>query len=134
MKIKLPTTRVWLLLIALALVVGLVAGWKVRGWYEDAQRTGELKGQIKAGEQQDDRTSQVNTQAGKAGARAEVAGEFEAREAEVRIRTVYRDRPVPADCSLPDGVRREVDAAIEGANDRVRASAGLPPSAVSHRR
>lgn len=33
-----------------------------------------------------------------------------------RVRTIYRDRPVPAVCQRPDGVQAELDAARERAN------------------
>jgi hypothetical protein len=33
-----------------------------------------------------------------------------------RIRTIYRDRPVPAECKWPDGMRAELDAAVRRAN------------------
>lgn len=41
-----------------------------------------------------------------------------------RIRTVYRDRPVPAVCQRPDSVRTELDAARARANST--ATGGLP--------
>jgi hypothetical protein len=33
-----------------------------------------------------------------------------------RVRIVYRDHPVPADCVRPDGVQRDLDAARAAAN------------------
>lgn len=37
-----------------------------------------------------------------------------------RIRTVYRDRPLPAVCARPDGLQAELDAARERANRAAR--------------
>ena len=37
-----------------------------------------------------------------------------------RIRTVYRDRPVPAECVWPVGVQSELDKAIHRANTAAR--------------
>lgn len=46
-----------------------------------------------------------------------------------RIRTVYRDRPVPAVCQRPDSVRTELDAARARANGT--ATGGLPAQRTS---
>lgn len=37
-----------------------------------------------------------------------------------RVRTIYRDRPVPADCIWPDGMRSELDEAVRRANAGAR--------------
>jgi len=37
-----------------------------------------------------------------------------------RVRTIYRDRPVPADCIWPDGMQAELDAAVRRANAAAR--------------
>lgn len=37
-----------------------------------------------------------------------------------RVRTIYRDRPVPVGCVRPDGVQAELDAARERANAAAR--------------
>jgi hypothetical protein len=47
--------------------------------------------------------------------------EVQANEAVERVRTIYRDRPVPAgSCVRPDGVQGELDAARERANTAAR--------------
>lgn len=53
-------------------------------------------------------------------------------EATERIRIVYRDRPVPAECKRPDGVREELEAARRRANaaaGELRRGAGSTDSA-----
>ena len=37
-----------------------------------------------------------------------------------RVRTIYRDRPVPAECVWPDSVQSELDKAIHRANTAAR--------------
>jgi hypothetical protein len=48
----------------------------------------------------------------------------------VTIRTIYRDRPVPADlCSRPDGVQQALDAAVQRANAAARGQLRPDPTA-----
>lgn len=48
------------------------------------------------------------------------ASETRTNEAIERIRVVYRDRPVPAECAWPDRVRDELAEVIQRANTAAR--------------
>lgn len=54
----------------------------------------------------------------------QAAGTAEQHDREDRIRTIYRDRPVPGTCAAPDAARRVLDDAVAAANARARGEPG----------
>lgn len=101
----------------------LLSGWWMRGVYEDAKKTKELRTTIKH-ERASASASADATNAGQAqAAKAEAQNEGETSEAKQRIDRIYIRVPVPADCVQPVGVRDEFAAAQERANRSVRAAA-----------
>lgn len=127
---KVVPTWVWLALIALALAIGLVTGWKMG---VNSEKASQLDAATKADAQRDtrDRGAAAAGNATRAeSAAAQVNNEGQSHASQERVQTIFRTVVVPADCILPVGVRHEVDAATDAANDSVRAAAGLAPAEV----
>jgi len=98
---------------ALALSVGgFATGWKVQGWRCEAAQADALRDAAKkmdaAATRMRDASAEYET--GKAYAQAEDYARNE------RIRTIFRDRVVNADCAAPDDARRMLAEAVAGAN------------------
>ena len=103
-----------------ALVLGSFgAGWKVRGWRCDAATAQAL---AQAAKERDRLTAQANTASAQYEATRAALGEIAPIERE-KVRVIYADRQVPADCALPADARSLLDAARNRSN---AATAGQP--------
>ena len=106
-----------------ALALGALGGWTVRDWQRDSEALASLEASVKALDQsreQIDRAASTFEQE-----RADAATKTTIREN--TIREIYKDRPVPADCAVPDAATRVLDDAIADANAR---ASGQPASAL----
>lgn len=114
------------LAIAIAALVAAAGAKVYRAGYASAENKYQAEiatavAEARAEEQRKDRAS------AEAGAkmldflRTEIpASETRTHDTIERIRTVYKDRPVPADCRWPDGLQAELDQAIASANAAAR--------------
>jgi len=112
---------------AIALCAALAALWYAYSQGKDAGRS-ECEARIAAAaEAAREAERQRDAIAAQAGidmldylSRMQETQEKTTHETIERIRTVYRDRPVPADCIWPDGMQAELDAAVRRANAAAR--------------
>jgi len=112
---------------AIALCAALAAVWYAYAQGKDAGRS-ECEARVAAAAaaaREDERTR--DTQAAQVGmdmldflSRMAEQRETVTHETIERVRTIYRDRPVPADCIWPDGMQAELDAAVRRANAAAR--------------
>lgn len=130
----LMSTKVWLYLIALALVGGVWAGMEIQQTIDRAADADALEDEKDATEAQAGRTADTNQTGHREGAKAQVENEGKTNAAQEQVRIVYRTVHVTADCRQPDGVQHVLNEAVGRANDRVRASAGAVPARVPERR
>ena len=114
--------RHWIgLAVGLALVLGAFGmGWQVRGWRCDAAL---LKVERAAEQDRARLQAQVETAATDYETDRS-AGYADAQAREVRVRTIYRDRPIRSDCALPDDARRVLDEALTAANSGTTGQSG----------
>lgn len=111
-------------LVAVAAMLSFTAGWTVNGW---RYKTREAKAIAAALEERDKANERANA----------IAYDFEMAkmalndrsiETTTKIRTVYRDRKVSADCAIPAGAASLLNDARNTANAAIT---GKPGSAVS---
>mgnify|MGYP001758581966 FL=1 len=102
-----------------AALLGAWGGWTVNDWRHDSKALAAVE---TAAKQLDAARATVD--------RAATAYEQEkpiaAAQSSVRestIREIYKDRPAPADCAVPDAARSVLDNAVDAANAR---AAGQP--------
>lgn len=93
---------------------GFGTAWQVQQWRWHAHEAKALKAQQAAFQRQLD---QQNQKATEYEAERETA-RVQSRERESTIRTIYRDRVVPADCEPPADARGVLDDALLRANAR----------------
>jgi hypothetical protein len=112
---------------ALAFALGAGAGWTVRDWKSghDALETVE-----DANKETDRQQVQVETHATRYEQERSDAT-INDRAIEAGVRTIYRERLVPADCAVPDDARQLLADAVAQANARAsgQPGAGLPGAA-----
>lgn len=109
----LPIPNNWLIGGALGVtVLGFAAGWQVRSWRCDAAlRDYEQAVQAEMNKRQeryDAMSAQYETE--------RTNGQQQHTTRVDRINTIYKDRIVPADCAVPDDVRRLLIEAVTSAN------------------
>lgn len=104
-----------------ALLTGALAGWTVRDWKADSDA---LRAEEKAIQQYKALTDALADQslAYEVLAQSLRAGERRDRET---IRTIYRDKVIPAECAVPDAAVSLLDNAVKRAN---AAATGKPVS------
>lgn len=103
----------------LALSGAFYGGWTVQGWRCAAAQTKALREAQIDFEKQLDKLNEESS----AYEQERETARVESRDRQERIRTVYRDVPVPAECEPPADVRSVLDDAIRDANAR---AAGQP--------
>lgn len=110
-----PIPISWLAIGGITLAAaGFSAGWAVQDWRRDSQDLKELQ---RATEKLKKQTDRVATSATKY-EQDRVVNTRETEERTHEIRTIYKDRPVAADCALPDATQRVLNAGIASANAR----------------
>lgn len=105
-------------------VAGFSAGWAVQDWRRDSQDLEELQQATKDLKEQTDRVATSATKY----EQDRVTNTRETEERTHEIRTIYKDRPVAADCALPDATQRVLNAGIASANTR---ASGEPQAELS---
>lgn len=113
----------WALAGAFVLAATFASGFKVASWKCDAAKAEEM---ARAQRRFDKRLETIREEARKYELDRE-AGRAESRDRQETIRTIYRDKVVPADCAAPDAVRGLLDDAVRRANAR---AGGEPGAAV----
>lgn len=105
---------------AVTFAAGFGTAWKVQGWRCDADKAEAIA--------EADRLRAANQAMAD---RLSASYEQEKQDAdvadhgrEVQIRTIYRDRPVSADCAVPDSVRSVLEKAVASANSRATGQSG----------
>ena len=113
----------WRTIAALFAALAMFAtGWTVRGWRCDA-RIAAIEREAQAARDAQARAADRAAQ----GYEAERAAIVTATDtATTQIRTIYRDRQIPADCEPPADALRVLDNAIAGADDPGQPSPALP--------
>ncbi|WP_260927326.1 hypothetical protein [Novosphingobium sp. 9] len=105
-------------------VAGFGAGWTAQGWHRDSGALKQVQATAKDLQKQTDRIDAAAATYEQSRQDAGVRSETRTNE----IRTIYKDRPVSADCAAPDAVRSVLDDAVADANAR---ASGEPAPAVS---
>ena len=110
-----------ILAISLAIAAASFAGgWQVRGWRCDAAL---LK--VERAAEKDRARMQARVETAATDYETDrSAGYADAQAREVRVRTIYRDRPIRSDCALPDDARRVLDEALTAANSGTTGQSG----------
>jgi hypothetical protein len=103
-----------------ALLIGAGAGWKVKSAFCDAAMTEALE---QAAARLAEAQAKVETSASQYEGERNAAT-IETRTREVELRTVYKDREIPASCAVPDDARRLLEGAINRANTRASGQSG----------
>lgn len=109
---------------ALALIGGFIAGWQVQGWRCEA-RLSDVQDSLQA--QKDALLDALNQNANDFEQARTDNAEAVVRDRET-IRTIYRDRKIPADCALPADAARLLNEARLRANGY---ASGEPSKPVS---
>ena len=106
-----------------AALLGAWGSWTVNNWRHDSQERSDMEA---AAKKLDAARAAID--------RAATAYEQEKEDAAIQstvrentIREIYKDRPVPADCAVPDAARSVLDNAVDAANAR---ASGQPASAL----
>lgn len=107
--------------LAVALALGFWGGWRIRAWQADAEKLLAMNAAAEARQ-----ILQQQLQA-KSAELETVRAELDARmqNTTVKIREIYRDRPIPSDCAAPPAARSLLISL--GANGAPAAGAGEPP-------
>lgn len=106
-----------------ALLAGALAGWTVRDWKADSDQLAAVE---KAQKEERRLRDMLQRQAeAYEGERDDAESQSESRR--IEIRTVYRDRPVRAECAVPADVRGLLVGAVNAANAR---TSGQPEAPV----
>jgi hypothetical protein len=105
-----------------ALIFG--AGWTANDWRHDSKALAALADATKAA---NDSAAYMRAQ-GDAYEKDRQDDQTQSTVRESTINTIYRDRPVPADCAVPADAGSVLDEAIAGANARRtgQPGSGLP--------
>ena len=106
-----------------AALLGAWGGWTVNDWRHDSQALSGMEAAVK-------KLDAVRSAIDRAATTYEQEKQDAAIQSTVRestIREIYKDRPVPADCAVPDAARSVLDNAVNAANAR---ASGQSASAV----
>jgi hypothetical protein len=119
-----PIPITWCLAVAGATaLLGAWGGWTVSDWRHDSKA-------LKAVETAAKKLDAARAAVDRAATAYEQEKPIAAAQSSVRestIREIYKDRPVPADCAVPDAARSVLDNAVDAANAR---AAGQPAPAL----
>ncbi|MYL99559.1 hypothetical protein GR702_17485 [Novosphingobium sp. FGD1] len=107
-----------------ALALGAWGGWTANDWRHDSKALEALANATKAAND----SAQHMREQGDRYERDRQDDQAQSTLRESTINTIYRDRPVPADCALPDAAGSVLDDAIAAANAR---RTGQPGSGLS---
>jgi hypothetical protein len=110
-----------------ALLAGALAGWTVRDWKADSDK---LDAEEKAFAQYKALTEALADQSLAYEVLAQGIRADERRDRET-IREIYRDRQVPANCTVPDVAVRLLDDAVRSANAAASGQSGGEVSGAS---
>ena len=102
---------------------GFVAGWKVQGWRCEAAQAEALREAAAALDKANRDIAEISTHYEQERADAQAIN-FDRQE---QVRTIFRDRVVPADCAAPADARRLLEQGVSEVNAAV---AGEPRAAV----
>lgn len=107
-----------------ATLLGAWGGWTANDWRHDSKALTALADATKAA---NDAAAHMRDQ-GAAYEKDRQDDQVQSTVRESRISTIYRDRPVPADCAVPDDAGSVLDDAISAANARRtgQSGSGLP--------
>lgn len=108
-----------------ALVAGLLGGWTIRDWKSDSDQLAAQNEALKVERQLRDKLGE------RAGEYEGFRGENEQQGTEVRtkIREIYRNVEVPANCAADPALGVLLDDQIQRANAAVRGQSGSPVQA-----
>ena len=107
-----------------AALLGAWGGWTVNDWRHDSEALAAVETAAK-------KLDAARATVGRAATAYEQEKPIAAAQSSVResaIREIYKDRPVPADCAMPDAARSVLDNAVDAANAR---ASGQPAAALS---
>lgn len=97
-----------------------IAGWTTNDWRHDSKALTALADATTAA---NDAAAHMRDQ-GAAYEKDRQDDQIQSTVRESRISTIYRDRPVPADCAVPDDAGSVLDDAISAANARRTGQSG----------
>nr|WP_202408354.1 hypothetical protein [Novosphingobium silvae] len=106
------------------MALGAWGGWTANDWRHDSKALEALANATKAAND----SAQHMREQGDRYERDRQDDQAQSTLRESTINTIYRDRPVPADCALPDAAGSVLDDAIAAANAR---RTGQPGSGLS---
>lgn len=127
MLARFVTGPLWAYAAAGALLAGFAGGWTVRAWKCDAALAGAMQAAEKQRQQYQDRMAEHAIQFEEQ--RDDAANASTARER--GIRTIYRDKVVPADCAADPGARGLLAHGVERANGAARGEPVAPLPGVT---
>jgi hypothetical protein len=135
MKFNVRVIPIWAKLLAFVLwtLLAVFIGVRIGANGEKAKELNDANKATKQLGKRDDLVSDVSTKTRAEGNAAQATTQGATHDTQERVRTIYRNVTVAADCRQPDGVLNEIRAAGERANSSVSAASGAAAVPVSRR-